>query len=120
MPVKALGLVKDLLFRSKLEASATATGIEIVYASDLDSAARRCVEIKPAVVFADLSESAFPPGATASAIRTAAPDARLIGFASHVDVKSLKAARDAGFDAALSRSELTSRLGELLRAQSAE
>jgi len=117
MPAKVLGLVKDLFFRSKLDASATAIGVEIEYASDLDGAARRCAEIKPAVVFADLSERSFPPGATSSAIRAAAPDARLIGFASHVDMKSIKAARDAGYDMTLSRSEFTSRLAELLHAQ---
>ena len=41
--------------------------------------------------------------------------ARLIGFASHVDLKALTAARNAGFDLTLSRSEFTARLAELLK-----
>ena len=45
----------------------------------------------------------------------AAPAARVIGFASHVDLKPLKAAREAGFDLTLSRSEFTARLPELLK-----
>ena len=39
----------------------------------------------------------------------------MIGFASHVDLKSLKAARDAGYELTLSRSEFTAQLPDLLR-----
>jgi DNA-binding NarL/FixJ family response regulator len=111
----ALGLVKDLFFRSKLDAVADSVGAEIAYASDLDAAARRCAELDPALVLADLSDAAFPAAETAARVRAAAPAARLIGFASHVDLKPLKAAREAGFELTLSRSEFTARLPELLR-----
>lgn len=115
MATVALGMVRDLFFRSKLDAAAAALGVTIVYASDLDAAARRASETKPAVVFADLSDASFPATDSAKRIREAAPDARLIGFASHVDLKPLKAAREAGFDHTLSRSEFTARLAELLK-----
>jgi DNA-binding NarL/FixJ family response regulator len=111
----ALGLVRDLFFRSKIDAVASALGADVAYASDLDAAARRCAELKPAVVFADLSDASFPALDTAERIRGAAPDTRLVGFASHVDLKPLKAARDAGFELTLSRSEFTARLGALLQ-----
>jgi DNA-binding NarL/FixJ family response regulator len=111
----ALGLVRDLFFRSKIDAVASAVGADVAYASDLDAAARRCAELKPAVVFADLSDASFPALDTAERIRSAAPDARLVGFASHIDLKPLKAARDAGFELTLSRSEFTARLGDLLQ-----
>jgi DNA-binding NarL/FixJ family response regulator len=111
----ALGLVRDLFFRSKIDAVASAVGADVAYASDLDAAARRCAELKPAVVFADLSDATFPALDTAQRIRGAAPDARLVGFASHIDLKPLKAARDAGFELTLSRSEFTARLGDLLQ-----
>jgi len=39
----------------------------------------------------------------------------VIGFASHVDLKSLKAARAAGYDLTLSRSEFTAQLPDLLK-----
>jgi hypothetical protein len=97
----ALGLVKDLFFRSKLDAVAESLGVEVLYASTLDAAARQCAGHHPAVVFADL--------------RADAPQAKIVGFASHVDLKPLKAAREAGFDLTLSRSEFTARLAELLR-----
>jgi len=115
MPIVALGLVRDLFFRSKLDAVAESLGAEILYASDLANASRRAAEKKPSVVFADLSDASFPIVATAEKIRAAAPDAKLIGFASHVDLKPLRAAREAGFDQTLSRSEFTARLAEFLR-----
>jgi DNA-binding NarL/FixJ family response regulator len=115
MAVVALGMVRDLFFRSKLDGAGAALGVDIVYATDLEAAARRAAELKPSVVFADLSDASFPAADTAAKIRAAAPGARLIGFASHIDLKPLKAAREAGFDYTLSRSEFTARLAELLK-----
>lgn len=113
--VVALALVRDLFFRSKLDAAAHAAGTEIVYASDLQAAGRRCAEIQPSLVMVDLSDASFPASDTAETIRAAAPGARMVGFASHVDLKSLRSARDAGFELTLSRSEFTARLGEFFR-----
>jgi DNA-binding NarL/FixJ family response regulator len=113
--IHALGIIRDLFFRSKLDAVAAAAGAEIVYASSLEQARERCADGVPAVVFADLSDAAFPASAIAETMRAAAPAARLIGFASHVDLKPLRAAREAGFDLTLSRQEFTARLGEFLR-----
>lgn len=115
MAIIALGLVRDLFFRSKLDAVAESLGAEILYSSDLENASRRAAEKNPTVVFADLSDAAFPALDTASKIRAAAPEAKLIGFASHVDMKPLRAAREAGFDQTLSRSEFTARLAEFLK-----
>jgi DNA-binding NarL/FixJ family response regulator len=111
----ALALVRDLFFRSKLDGAAAAAGASVAYASDLATAAVRCSELKPAVVFVDLSDDVFPAAATVRAIRGAAPTARLIGFASHVDLKSLAGAREVGFDRTLSRSEFSAQLGVLLK-----
>jgi DNA-binding NarL/FixJ family response regulator len=111
----ALGLVRDLFFRSKIDAVASAVGAEVMYASSLDAAVKRCAESRPRIVFADLSDTTFPALDTVTRIRAAAPDARLVGFASHIDLKPLQAARDAGFELTLSRSEFTTRLPELLK-----
>jgi DNA-binding NarL/FixJ family response regulator len=111
----ALALIRDLFFRSKIDAAAAAVGAEVEYASSLDAVATRCATLKPAIVFADLSDSAFPAGDTLRQIRTAAPGARVIGFASHLDLKSLQAARKAGYELTLSRSEFTARLPDLLK-----
>lgn len=112
--VKVLGLVRDILLRSRIDAAAQALGLEAAYSSGLDQARARAAELQPKIVFADLSDPGFPAEPTAREIRAAAPAARLIGFASHVDLKSFSDARTAGFDLTLSRSEFTARLAELL------
>jgi DNA-binding NarL/FixJ family response regulator len=111
----ALGLVRDLFFRSKIDAVASALGATVAYASSLDAATLRCAEVKPDLVFADLSDVTFPALETIEKIRAVAPDARVIGFASHIDLKPLRAAREAGFDLTLSRSEFTAQLADLLK-----
>lgn len=113
--ISILALVRDVLFRSRIDAVAHALGNEVAYASDLEEALGRCGEIKPASILVDLSDTAFSAAEAGVKIRAEAPQARLIGFASHVDLKALNAARDAGFDLGLSRSEFTRRLPELLR-----
>jgi DNA-binding NarL/FixJ family response regulator len=113
--MKALGLVRDLFFRAKIDAVAAIVGAEVEYASSLDAVAVRCGELKPSIIFTDLSDVTFPAAETLKQIRAAAPNARAIGFASHIDLKPLKAARDAGYELTLSRSEFTAQLPDLLK-----
>jgi DNA-binding NarL/FixJ family response regulator len=110
-----LGLVRDLFFRSKLDAVAESVGVNLCYASDLDAACQHGLAERPALVLVDLSDAAFPAAATAERLRATLPDSPIVGFASHVDLKPLRAAREAGFALALSRSEFTARLPELLK-----
>jgi DNA-binding NarL/FixJ family response regulator len=113
--MKALGLVRDLFFRAKIDAVAAALGAEVEYASSLDAIAARCAEFEPSIILTDLSDATFPALDTLKQVRAAVPRARVIGFASHIDLKPLKAARDAGYDLTLSRSEFTAQLPDLLR-----
>ncbi len=110
----ALMMVRDLMLRSRIEGAATALGVATVAAATIAIARARAEEHRPAIVFVDLSDGHFPLADTLREIRAAAPAARLVGFASHVDLKALKAAREAGFDRVLSRSEFTAHLPELL------
>jgi glycine oxidase len=113
--VRALGLVRDILFRSRIDAAAQMIGVEVAYASDLEQARKRCAELRPAMVFADLSDANFPAEGVQREIRSVADGVRFVGFASHVDLKALASAREAGFDLTLSRSEFTARVAELLK-----
>ncbi len=113
--MKALALVRDLFFRAKIDAVASVVGSEVEYASSLDAVAARISATHPSIIFTDLSDATFPALETLKKIRAAAPAARVIGFASHVDLKSLKAARAAGYDLTLSRSEFTAQLPDLLK-----
>ena len=111
----SLGQPRSRSFRSKIDAVAAVVGAEVQYASSLDAIASRCAQLHPSIIFTDLSDVAFPALAPLKQVRAAATRARVIGFASHVDLKPLKAAREAGYELALSRSEFTSRLPDLLR-----
>ncbi len=113
--MKVLGLVRDLFFRAKIDAVAAVVGAEVEYASSLDAIAARCAQLHPSIIFTDLSDAAFPALETLNQIRAAAPGARVIGFASHVDLKPLKTAREAGYELTLSRNEFTAQLPGLLR-----
>ena len=113
--IHTLALVRDILFRSRIDAAAQALGIEVAYASELAQALTRCDEIRPATLLVDLSDAAFAQPQACERIRAAAPKARLIGFASHVELKALNVARSAGFNQILSRSEFTARLAELMK-----
>ena len=110
-----MALVRDLLLRSRIEGAAEAAGVEVAFAADYarlhDIAAASAIDL----VFADLSDSAFNPETTARELTAAWPAATLIGFASHIDLKPLAAARAAGFAQTLSRSEFVSRLPDLLK-----
>ena len=111
----ALGLIRDLFFRAKIDAVAAAVGAKIEYASSLDAVALQCVQTLPSVIFIDLSDPTFAALDALKHVRAAAPNVRVIGFASHVDLKPLKAAREAGYELTLSRSEFTARLPDLLK-----
>jgi DNA-binding NarL/FixJ family response regulator len=113
-PVRVLALIRDLFFRSKLDALANQLGAAIVYAANLELAEKRIADSMPTIVMVDLNDESFPADRTIATLKAAAPGVRVIGFASHVDLKALKGARAAGFTETLSRSEFTARLPELL------
>ncbi len=108
-----------MFFRAKIDAVAAAVGAEVEYASSIEAAAARCAELKPSIIFTDLSDAAFPALETLKRSAPPRPSARVIGFASHIDLKPLKAARDAGYELTLSRSEFTTQLPALLKGSSA-
>ncbi len=111
--VRVLALVRDLFFRARLEAAAKAVSADVGYASSLDRARDQITETAPALVIVDLGDGAFDPEAIAKQTRELAA-VQLVGFASHVELRKLGAAREAGFDLVLSREEFTARLPELL------
>jgi len=103
------------MFRSRIDAACESLGVEVGYVSTPEVLPQRCSEIRPSVVIIDLSEKAFAPDSVMAVLRDRAPGAAVIGFASHVDLKSLAGARQAGFTQVLSRQEFAARLPSLLK-----
>ena len=108
--------VRDLLFRSKIQAAADRLGVPVRLAprgTPLSVAAR---ELGQGTVLADLGE----PGVLdeVRAAKAAAP-LRVVGFLGHLQVDVARAAEEAGVDEVLTRGQFVQRLDELLRSGAA-
>lgn len=106
----ALALVADLMFGSKLAATARAHGIDYRGARSLEGL--RTSTAVPRLVLVDL-EAELPDGDPLDAVTEALerePRPRVIAFAGHLQVDRLEQARRAGADLVLSRGGLAGRL----------
>jgi DNA-binding NarL/FixJ family response regulator len=114
--MSVLAAVDDFLFRSKIRAVAKHVGVDVQFAQTPDEILARARTLKPGLVIIDLNSAKADPVATISALR-ANPDTasvRTIGFASHVHVDLINAARRAGADQVLPRSAFATNLADIL------
>jgi hypothetical protein len=105
---ESLGLLlcDDLIFTSKITATAHAHGLVIRTARTIDSLVRLAEELKPAAIILELDHSDFDIAATLVKL----PKTRIIAYGSHVDVERLKTARKAGCDLVMPRSQFVESL----------
>jgi hypothetical protein len=97
-----VALVPDLMDQSRLSAAAPHR-IEFVRTIDPDQ-----------LVQADLVLIDLARAVDLSAVRRAAPHSRIIAFGPHVDDAALEAARQAGIDDVMPRSQFFRQVSELL------
>lgn len=108
--------VDDLLFSSKIRATAKQVGVDLTFArtpSDILSQARA---LKPTLVVFDINCSKADPINTVAALK-ADPELKDIpttGFVSHVDTSLIMAARGAGMDEVMARSAFAANLPQIL------
>ncbi len=110
-----VGLVKDLLDRSRILGMARAVGSSVEFVSSLEEL--RGLEIRPGTtVFVDLTDSELEGLKVPETIeeRKRSGDVRVVGFISHTDREGIAAAEAAGFDEVLSRAAFFKRLSVLL------
>ena len=114
MPI--LAAVDDFLFRSKIRATAKHVNAEIVFAQTGDEILAQARALKPSLVIIDLNSAKADPVGTIASLKQDPELAgiRAIGFASHVHVDLIAAARGAGADQVLPRSAFAGRLAEIL------
>jgi len=108
---RVLAVIPDLFFLAKVTATAKAARIPIATATP-EAAAGEAQRSHPAIVLVDLHLAGMP--ALVAALKSAAPDAQVIGFYSHVATAIRDAAVAAGIDAALPRSQFVAKLPGLL------
>ena len=104
--------VRDLVFRSKIQAAAERLGVPVRIASRAMPLSQAIRELGEGTVIADLGE----PGAL-DEIRggKAAARVRVVGFLGHLEVELARAAQEAGVDEVLSRGQFVQRLDDILR-----
>ena len=108
MANSVLILCDDLIFTSKIGATARAKGIEAAVARTQDSLVAKLLAQPVGCVVVDLHNATLNWATLFPALGSGRP--KFVGFGSHVDVETLKAARAAGCDLVLPRSQFVSRL----------
>ncbi len=111
-----LAAVDDFLFRSKIRAVAKHVNASVQFAQTQDEVLAQVRATAPALVIVDLNSQKVDAIATIAALKADAALAgiRTIGFASHVHVDLINAARKAGADQVLARSQFAGNLAEIL------
>ena len=107
-PAAILLLCRDLMFLSKVTATARAAGVNVQVVRD--------PTMLPAMgtrLFVDLNQDG---ALEAAAAWKGATGGRVVAFVSHVDTQAIARAKEAGLDQVLPRSRFTADLEELLRA----
>ena len=108
--------VDDLLFSSKIRATAKQAGVELTFARSPEDILGQARTLKPALAIFDLNSGKTDPINTIAALK-ADPElagVRTIGFASHVHTDLIAAARKAGADQVLPRSAFAGNLADIL------
>ena len=111
-----LAAVDDLLFSSKIRATAKAAGVELAFARSPQEILEQARTQKPSLVIFDLNSGKTDPVATIAALKAdpALATIRTLAFASHVHTDLIASARKAGADQVLPRSAFAANLAELL------
>ena len=98
----------DLIFTSKITATARAKGIEAGAVRTQDALVAKLRGGQVGCVVLDLHNTTLDWATLFPALGADRP--KFVGFGSHVDVATLKAARDAGCDLVMPRSQFVNRL----------
>lgn len=108
--------VDDLLFSSKIRATAKQAGVDLTFARSQAEVLDQARTIKPALVILDLNSAKTNAVETIAALKRDPELAaiRTIGFASHVHTDLIRAARAAGADDVMPRSAFASQLAGIL------
>jgi DNA-binding NarL/FixJ family response regulator len=118
--VAILAAVDDFLFRSKIRAVAKHVNAEIVFAQTADDLLSQARSARPGLVIFDLNNQKSDAVAAIAALKAdpALAGVRTIAFASHVHVDLIAAARKAGADQVLARSQFAGNLADILASAS--
>ena len=111
---RGLLLSDDLMFTSRITGTARDLGFSIQAARSSDTLLQRAAERPPACVIVDLSNPGLAIEELVARLREQAVPPRIVAYGSHVDTATLKAARAAGCDRVMPRSQFIEELPRAL------
>src|SRR5918999_5642409 len=108
--------VDDLLFSSKIRATAKQVGVELTFARTPAEILAQARTLKPSLIIFDVNSQKADPINTVAALKA---DPELIdipttGFVSHVNTTLIVAARGAGMEEVMARSAFVANLPHIL------
>jgi len=108
--------VDDLLFSSKIRATARQAGVDITFARTPQEILERARTLRPALAIFDLDSAQSNPVETIASLKRdpSLASIRTVGFVSHVHTDLIHAARQAGTDDVMPRSAFAARLADIL------
>ena|SRR5215211_1463313 len=111
-----LAVLDDLMFSSKIKTTANQLGVPLTFARSAESALAHMRQAAPDLVIFDLNNPRTNPLAIVGAMKQdpALASVRTVGYASHVQVDVINAARQAGVDEVLPRSAFAMQLADIL------
>jgi CheY-like chemotaxis protein len=111
-----LAAVDDLLFSSKIRATAKQAGVDVTFARSPQEILDQARTQKPSLILFDLNSGKTDPVATIATLKgdPTLRASRILGFASHVHTELIASARNAGADQVLPRSAFAANLAEIL------
>ena len=111
-----LAVLDDLMFTSKIKATAGQLGVAVTFARSAAAALDAMKTAPPSLVILDLNNPRTSPLSIVAGMKDdpALSSVPTVGFASHVQVDVINAARQAGVDEVLARSAFTQQLAQIL------
>jgi len=113
-----LAVLDDLMFTSKIKTTASQLGVAVAFARSAEGALGEMRKSTPSLVILDLNNARTNPLGIVQAMKQepALAGVPTVGYASHVAVDVINAAREAGVGDVMARSAFTQQLPEILRA----
>lgn len=111
-----LVLSDDLIFASRVTGTAEASRLSAKVCRTADEVIEHVSQERPDCVILDLAHPGLAVVDLVSRLRTLEPTPRIVAYGPHVDSAMLKAARQAGCDLVLTRSQFVERLPQELPA----
>jgi CheY-like chemotaxis protein len=119
MSIKAIAVVDDLFFASKIRGTADALRLTVGFPRTLDSLIESANSEPPGLIICDLNATRIDPITLSQRLKAddSLRSIPLIGFFSHVDTELQRRAIEAGFDQVMPRSVFANKLPQIIQGE---